>query len=300
MTSTNKKISVAERLRFSTNKTLDSHTYIRLYTQALDVHMEVDQRQSFFMIAKFLTDGTMALHKRYSRLADYYFELSDRYINATPSSSKKYLNFIKNIYGRSKSFHYFKNGDIESTINLIEECLDATVELEKNEGLQFLVLDRISQYDNFSRVLFSQGKLGEGYKILSDCLVFLMTGKQNKERQFTDKYLEKKIPEYYEMKSVLMNNIIKDTLGSLQKEPEKEIFIESSLPLLTPIFQNLNDMVCHTPTDTKIKEWLNIIQLFYSNEILNFKKLAIQFRKKYSSDQKDPLVKLTTSFFRYC
>ncbi len=299
-TSIRPKIAIAKRLRMSTSKTLDSHTYIRLYSEALEKHLEVEQRQSFFMVAKILTDGTLALNNNYSRLANYYFELSERYIDKIPADQKNHLHFIQNVYSRSKSLHYYKLGKTDKAIQLINNCLVSTIELEKKAGLEFLILDRISQSENLARVYFSTLNIDEGFEILSDCLVFLMTGKENQMRNFHSSYLKSQKEDYYEMRSNLMFSIITNVIKSLLKESDRDIFISTSFPILSLLFENIDAMVCHTQIDSTLKKWLEIIQHFYKNDILNFKKSAIAFNSSQSSIKGEKLANLASSFFSYC
>jgi len=296
----NRRTSVAELLRFKATQTLDSLSYIKIYSEALETYLEVNQRQTFFMIAKILTDGTISLHKNRSRLADYYFNLADRYISQIPSDQINQKHFIDNVYGRSKSFHLFKLGKINETIDLVHKCLNKTIELEKKDGLEFLILDRISQYDNLSRVLFATNNAKGGYAILSDCIIFLMTGKDNEKRKLHNKYLEGNNEDYHGMRSFLLYKMFTTIIESLLKVNSKEEFLSVSTPLLDPIIDNIESIISHTEIDNKIKNWLEIVRLFYSNDILKFKNLAIQYINSPSIEKDKKLEDLMNSFFAYC
>jgi hypothetical protein len=294
---TTRKITVAEKLRWNTNQTLETNTYIRCYSDALDRHMDPATRQEFFMISKFLTDGTVALSKNQISLAAYHFEKAERYIRQIDPTRETLLKFIANVYGRSKSFHYYKLNDHAAAIRLIEETQTATEALEAKEGLAFLVLDRVSQYHNMARLFFSLGLEEKGFHQLSACICFLMTGHSDVLSDLNRNYIKEYDGPFIEMKSSLLQQLLTETILSLQKEPSAELFRKESASFLEPIFQRTEKFVKHSDTDEQVHDWLSIARVFYAGDILSFKKLSIRF---ISTSKSTKLKEAIKGYFSYC
>jgi hypothetical protein len=293
------KVTIAEKLRWNANQLLETNTYIRMFTAGLEMYLSPSSCQTVFMISKFFTDGTISLTHANLLTAKYYFERGEKYFQQIPKSEVIQLNFIANIYGRSKSFHYYKLNEIDQALKLTHDTIRKTKELESNPKLEFLVLDRISLYNNMARIYFSLHEEKKAFAILSDCISFLMSWKAGFLTDLNDHYVTDFEPNLVEMKSMLLQQLFTDTILILQKEVDRQVFLNDSYPFVTPLFSVKSQFLIQSQMDKAFSELLEIIEPIYTNHDFNNpqKQLINYMQKKF--DQK-ALINVAKGFLTYC
>lgn len=169
-----KTIDYQKRLKWNKNTLLDTSSYFIAYMNSLKEHLPVNDRQEFYVIAKYFTDGVE--HARYNlRLSKYYFERGEYYKRKIPASNSLLKKIVGNSYDRSKSYFYFKSGNYAMAAERIHNTLKINNQLK--ELFPVLIFDSISQYLNLIKIYITQKNNSEANLILTELINFLFVGK---------------------------------------------------------------------------------------------------------------------------
>lgn len=173
-----KTIDYQKRLKWNKNTLLDTSSYFIAYMNSLKEHLSVDDRQEFYMIAKYFTDGVE--HARYNlRLSKYYFERGEYYKRKIPANNILLKKIVGNSYDRSKSYFYFKSGNYAMAVKRIHNTLKINHQIR--DLFPVLIFDSISQYLNLIKIYISQNNTEQANFILSELADFLLFGENSLE-----------------------------------------------------------------------------------------------------------------------
>ena len=110
---------------------------------------------------------------------------------------------IANIYGRSKSFYFFKTDKVETAIQLIKKTIETNKSLEL-KGFTFLVFDRASQYYNLAKVYFFLENRKVALELLNEITCFLIKGQANSLTDLNDSYISEYNEDLSKMRHGMM------------------------------------------------------------------------------------------------
>lgn len=268
--------SVQKKIRWNKQQLSETVQYIRVYISALKQLLPHEERQTLYMIAKIFTDATVEVNRQRFHVARYLFEKGERYMQDIPEKKSLLRFFLYNVYDRSKSLYYYRTGDSRQAISLISNTLHNNRMLEAR-GLSFLLFDRISQYHNLSKVYFSSGERLQALDVLSDCLIFLMTGRAMLLQDLNDHHIREYDADLTAMRYSLMCQLLFETTEKLQRENNAGIFWEQSSPFFKQVLEAAGRLIIRTPVEGTLKKWLLITELFYSKQFHAFSEAATLF-----------------------
>src|SRR6266567_2096724 len=134
-----------ERLKWNKSQLIDTNTYIKVYTETLCTLFPPAERHCLYMISKLFTDGVSEAERDRYESSAHFFARGEAYLEKIPDEAALLKLLILNIYDRSKSYYYYRTGDIGQAMRLIHNTLRNNSVLEK-DGFPFLIFDRVSQY----------------------------------------------------------------------------------------------------------------------------------------------------------
>lgn len=257
---------------------IDTEIYVKVYFNSLSSFLSVEDRQTVFMISKFFTDSATEVEASQFALADYYFSLGEMYSERVQDVLMKEI--IANIYGRSKSFYFFKIDKVETAIQLIKKTIEINKSLEL-KGFTFLVFDRASQYYNLAKVYFFLENRKVALKLLSEITCFLIKGQANSLTDLNDSHVSEYNEDLSKMRHGMMCQVIFETVGHLQRESLD--FISESTIYFEDIFNIINSLKVRLQEDLIVKKWLMCVSKFYLGKGEGFAFEATHFIDEESS-----------------
>ncbi|PJJ53151.1 hypothetical protein CLV45_3809 [Hymenobacter chitinivorans DSM 11115] len=274
MATTNTPVSA--KMKWNRSQLIETNTYIKVYTEALNRILPAHDRQTLFIVSKLFADGAAESGGRRLHLARHLFERGEKYVAAIPAEKPVLKLFLSNIYDRSKSFYHYRTGNPTEAIQLVHNALVNNITLEAN-GFEFLVFDRVSQYHNLAKVYFGLQQPERGFEILSDSICFLMTGRARVLTDLNRNYLGVYNADLIQMRYSLLALILCETLTNLQKGTDAESFVRDSEAFMTPILAAAPEFVLHEPQEEFLQQWLLVVQLFYQRQYSRFREAAAAF-----------------------
>ncbi|CAL1517705.1 hypothetical protein [Chitinophaga sp. MM2321] len=256
---------VKKKLTWNKHQFAETVLYLRVFMTALNKALPTNERQTLYMIAKLFTDATVEVNSNRFRVAQHLFERGERYLHALPDEKVMLKSFLVNVYDRSKSLYHHRTGDVEKAISLIHHTLNNNRKLEA-QGFHFLLFDRLSQYQNLSRVYFSAGKKTAALEMLSDCLVFLLTGQATLLADLNDHYVKEYDADMIEMRHSLICQLLFETTHRIQQENDAVQLAADCALFFEPMLQSIHRFMIRKPEEALIKQWLEIIPLFYRQQ----------------------------------
>lgn len=261
--------------KWNRNQLIDTNAYIRLFLNAVNDHLDGAEKRTLFMISRFYTFGSASVGERNFRLAAHYFEKGLKYFDEIPEEQAMLRNLLVNIYDRSRSFYYHRLGEYDKAIELIENTLSNNKALEK-EGLSFLVFDRIQQYQNYARVLFSKGEPGKAMDMLASSVIFLINQKITKIPELEEHYLVDYSDEEKALRTQLLMDMLPGTAQELLlKKSDTEI---DPMVFFEPIFNELENFPLFLNEDEFMRRWLVILRIYLTEKTPHFLQEADDYK----------------------
>ena len=265
------------KIKWNKSQLIESDNYIRVFIKSLSPHFGPSERQKIYFISKLFVDGTVEVGQNRFELADHFFNRGEFFLNKMEDGSIMKMMLI-NIYDRSKSLYFYKLGEHEKAIGLINNALQINGKLEA-QGFSFMAFDRFSQYHNLSKIYFSKNEPEKGIAVLSDVISFLMTAKPNSHVDSIPNFLETLDADGVSMRSSLLCMLLFETIGKFQLEKDGAIFMERSDPFFSKILDSSINFLLLSKTDHYIKQWVMLMEHFYRKDFKRFKIESLTYLK---------------------
>lgn len=293
------KHSRFEKFKWNKSQLIETNTYVKVYIETLNKHLSPEDRQTLFMISKMFTDATAEVGRDRYDIAMHHYERGERYTAQVPEEKAFLRKFLTNIYDRSKSLYYYKTGDKQEAIRLVHNTLENNRELEAR-GFPFLVFDRVSQYHNLSRIYFSMNEPEKAFEILSGAVCFLVAGKSSVLSDLNDNHVEEYDSDLAEMRFSLICQLLFETTMHLQREKDKELFLQDSQLFYSNIIKASSDFLVLSSREEAVKKWLTIVARFYKKQLWRFRWSAKRYLRSQPPFYNNKPHQLLEGFLLYC
>jgi len=274
-----------ERLKWNKSQLIDTNTYIKVYTETLCRLFTPADRHRLYMISKLFTDGVSEAERDRYESSAHFFARGEAYLEKIPDESALLKLLILNIYDRSKSYYYYRTGDIGQAMRLIQNTLRNNRVLEK-EGFPFLIFDRVSQYHNLSKLYFSLKERGKAMEILRQMVNFLALGESSLLEGADPAYLFSQEGYILEIRYSLLCQLLFETSGQLLKMKEEGpdgVFDAESRPFFSALLRSPGVMHFPPAQADPLIDWLRVVAVFYTGEVAAFCRSAEIYLQKGDS-----------------
>lgn len=248
-----------DRYKWNKNSFISDSLYLKMYIDTLKRFFSVEERQIIYLVSKYFTDGVEYARKSLI-VANISFEGGERLVRGLdPNLPPLLFDFIVNIYNRSKSYYFHKNGEYANATQLVLAAIEANGRMIESGHFDMLLFDSISHYHNYSALLRKNGQNEEAHSITNMLSSFLITNKPNPIFS-SEKYdIIIKNVSFYGLKYSNIHSIL---LMSIMKEIEDNEFsigakVEDN-SLVNAIGCWIPDMVIQNADDQKLKRWLTL------------------------------------------
>lgn len=261
--------------KWNRNQLIDTNQYIRLFLSAVDEHLSGNEKRTLFMISRFYTFGAAAVGERNMHLADHFFKRGQQYFDQIPEECVLMKKLLINIHDRSRSFFFHRKGEFDKATELIENVLGINRELEEL-GLPFLLFDRVQQYQNYAKVLFSRGDINEGLTMLAGATSFLISKKSELLPSLEANYLTDYGKEHKIIRTQLMLDILLETSENLLLKNESNV--DQIAFFFDPVLQHFDEYVVYSNLDEYLRRWLMVIKVYLTDTEAPFLREADNFK----------------------
>lgn len=268
-----KTIDYEKRVKWNKNTLLDSSSYFVAYMNSLKEHLSTSDRQEFYMIAKFFTDGVEYARDNIN-LSRYYFKIGELYKKQIPPTNKMLKKIVCNSYDRAKSYFYFKVGNYLAAENRIQNTLKINNQLK--DTIPILIFDSISQYLNLIKLYTTQKNESKANFILTELIGFLFLGTSSLDsfKNCSNIVLDKKFDSF---RFFFINDIVFNYIFI------NDVFLPTQKNLLKQKYYLQNELI------------KNFIDLYLEYD----DKKLILFKSKYKDVYKNIPIKILEQKFQH-
>jgi hypothetical protein len=261
------------KYKWNKSSLIDTDIYLKLYIKSLTKNVSVADKQTLFMISKYFTDGAAEVGLNHFQLANYYFEVGEKYYSEIKDAFVKQI--IINVYDRSRSYYYYGLKAYDKAEQLIFNSLNNNEILEQ-KGFEFLIFDRVSLLHNLSKIYFSKNAIDDAYKILTAITCFLIQGK-SEFPMLNKNYIVSYDSDLSKIKHSLLCQILFETADYLTAT--NEYFIAHNKKFFPHVIDSAKDFLVLIPEDKLLQTWILYLSNFYTNKYKLFISVASRFTK---------------------
>jgi hypothetical protein len=144
------------------------------FNDLLYARLPVQARQSLYQFSSWFRKGLDHAKEGKLGLAGHYFEIGERYRQHLKKEGLLW-QALQNIYLPKKAYYLYKTNDQIAAEEMLYEVMGNMQKMEE-QGFEDLIFGRVQQYHNLARMDFTYGRTEEAIRIVSQVLVFLLSG----------------------------------------------------------------------------------------------------------------------------
>jgi len=256
-----------DRYKWNKNSLINNSVYLRMYIETLRGAFTQQERHLIYMVSKYFTDG-VEFARDHLEVSQHCFERGERAVKSLDDRHNPLMfDFIGNIYLRSKSYFFYKGGNVSKAMQLVKSAIENNDRLVESNNFDLLVFDSLSHCYNYALLCRKSGNVEMFDEIVYGLVSFLLTAKTNAIIS-SDKFISviKDVSfgslKYSNIYTLLLQNIMTD-IKSISEENDacRSVFGDKF------VSEWMREMIVQTDEDRLFKEWLSIYLSICAGEI---------------------------------